>query len=228
MTGGMDEVDGDSDGKCSAPKSKNSTDLKSGLDYLREAKRQLLNIVTVDKYFSNKKLVFNFGLATRLKCRLSFCEQSGVWRILIMKPNMNCKPSIISIAYAELDEFIEKLEWILLKIKEGNETGNPYLKPPNEDIGPNWRAERSDNIEFWQKDVFYLSSGRLRMRVQWNFNCHAIFLNNPGQSSTYDKFFGPKIRLGVRETQMLVDILCRIIDMCPPYPDMLDFLDQDD
>ena len=41
-----------------------------------------------------------------------------------MKPNNNCKPSIISIPYAEVDELIEKLGSILEKIKVGNANGD--------------------------------------------------------------------------------------------------------
>ena len=81
LTGGIDSED-DMDSEVQASNaSNNSTHLKitqTEMDYLREAKRQSLNIVTVEKYFSNKQLIFNFGLATTLKCRIGFDEQSGV------------------------------------------------------------------------------------------------------------------------------------------------------
>jgi len=116
----------------------------------------------------------------------------------------------------------------LKKIEEGEAAGVPYLKPIDEEIGKDWKPERSDTVAFWEKNTFHTNSGRVRIRALWHYGTYSIYINNPADPTpTYPKFLGPKIAMIPSEVLVFIQNLKEIAGLCPSYAEMLDFLSQD-
>jgi len=150
-----------------------------------------------------------------------------MWKFYLYKSNPNSKPSIVTSSFIEVHELIAALEKILKRIEEGNASGTPYLRPKN--IGDDWKPEKSDNMNFWtHDDVIVLTSGRVRIRALWHYGNFSIYINNPSDpTENYPKFFGPKVSMTPSEVLIFIQNLREIVALCPPYAEMLDFLNQE-
>ncbi len=77
---------------------------------------------------------------------------------------MDAKPSILCLAFCELDEVMQHLEETIAKINTGIEMGDAYLRPAD---GEAYQIIKIDSVDIWKKDCFHTESGGFRIRSLW-------------------------------------------------------------
>ena len=191
-----------------------NTDWKSS--FILRAKLIPYDSCYQEEFFSETEFVKKILHTSKILVRLGIDVYTETWKIFIKKNNFGAKPSIVQILLPEVKNFVDYArEKLLPEIDEGVQAGYlAYIGNGLEDT-PNYAS-------FWESDKTYMSeTGTFPCRaIHKTGRLYHFYINTPGHSDMYEKYFGPRICMTRPEFDRYIDILQAILLDCPPIEQM--------